>query len=139
MPAVIPEKPTELDGIYIRAKERFEVEPEQFEHDQPLLARAFTEANPGPDLGNALRVFQRRVQDLESQLKRHQMDAEVRHDALQERARILMKDLKEATQANVVLASELDKAERRAQDLMREAKPSELSVLAGLGWKKERA
>ncbi len=139
MPAYLTREPSELDGVYVRAMEAWEADREKFEHEQPLLARAFTEQKPGLDQAQALAVFGRRVQDLESQLKNQQADMDARSGMYEERVRILKRDLADAQHRGVVLAEELRDRNAQIQSLSRKAEIEgpEADRLAARGWKKE--
>jgi Arc/MetJ family transcription regulator len=50
---------SELDDLYLRLKEHWHESPEKLERDEPLLARAFREAQPNRDLQAALEQSKR--------------------------------------------------------------------------------
>ncbi len=138
MPLSLPTEVTELDGVYVRQRERWETDTEEFEHDQPLLARAFAEAKPGADVSTALRVLGRRVQDLEAQLKNQQMEAEARHNGHLENIRMLRGSLRDSEHRVVVVSEELAKREQQIERLEKRAQieQPEAETLAERGWTK---
>lgn len=129
--------PTELDGVYIRAHERWEDDPEAFERDDPLLARAFGELSRDGSAGDSQRVFSRRIQELEGQLRRQQFDRDKDDLTYKEAVRTLRRDLADANHRCAVLTEELHRYEDQALRLAAQIKPREAEQLSSLGWRKE--
>ena len=120
---------SELDDLYVRTRRRWEQDPEKFERDEPLLARAFE--GQGEDLGPILSLRNRQIADLEQKLRSLEREMEDRLQHAAERHRVLKRDLEAEQRHSAILAGELaEKAREMAQ------MPSESETLAALGWRK---
>ena len=120
---------SELDDLYVRTRRRWEQDPEKFERDEPLLARALSEQQT--DLGPVLALRARQIGTLEQRVRDLERELEDRMAHAAERERALRRDLVAEQQHSALLAGELaEKAQEMAQ------MPSETDTLAALGWKK---
>jgi hypothetical protein len=133
---------SELDDIYQRAKAAWDTDPAKFEHEQPLLARAFAEAQPNRELADAYESLKHQLETEHNALARKAAEAtDARDKALATlRAMRAKRDAERHAHTNVQRH-----LERQIQDLQREtAAPTPVSIddderqrLAALGWRKE--
>jgi predicted nucleic acid-binding Zn-ribbon protein len=126
---------SETDDHYQRLKTRWESHPNDFE--DPLLARAFAEAQPNQDIVQqleALRAISRnQIDELQAQLA-----------ASQQKRAALERDAHQHTEKDMVrlsrirhLEGELEALKRRPRKAPpRAGEVNEREVLAALGWRK---
>ncbi|HXJ92611.1 MAG TPA: hypothetical protein VMT20_06980 [Terriglobia bacterium] len=127
---------SELDDLYVRTRLLWEQDPEKFERDQPLLARAFSAQQV--DQAPARAVFDAHLRKLEGDLKAAQGALEDAHLAIKVREGQLQQEIERLRRSEAVLADRVAQQEQTIEDLQREplVAPDEAERLAGLGWRK---
>ncbi len=125
--------PDELDELYSRTRLLWEADPEAFEKDQPLLARAFRD-QPA-DQTPALHSLNAELETLRAELRNGQLTHEMQQAVGMERERLLRREWEEERRLAHALVQELAEARKRLEWAERRPKITleEASILAEIG------
>ncbi len=102
---------TELDDLYSRVRLLWEADPEQFEKDQPLLARALRDRPI--DMTQTVQSLNAQLERLRAELRREQLQAEMQRATGKERERLLKKEWEAERRGAHALAAELEETRRQ--------------------------